>query len=330
MTAERWEYRLQMMSEFTSKDVSDKTDIFWGLHKTQYVGSHHLIGFSLEGSYSSFVNNMPQASFAPGGGAFGFHLLYEYQYSGILFQTGLGLSYQRVFTDVADTTMYHPHMHDTWASFNDAEFTLRHDFYGRRDMAQHLYAQLPLYVGHYIIGAYGVGYWLAGLHVNYAFWGNTRQTMSGTTLGLYEKYVGIWEEMDNHGFRRDVPVERTGKKMNLKIDLMAHGEIGYEYTTYQGPHNYRSRSGDNLDCRIRFAAFADFGILNICPKTDLPFYGVPDATIYDFPTYQMEHVFATKDAKSFWMRNLFVGLRVTVLFGFPGKDRCILCDPWRH
>lgn len=330
MMSERWEHRLEELSEFSSKDVSDKTDAFWGLHTTQYAGSHHLLGFSLEGSWSTFVHNVPTASIIPGGGAVGLHFIYEYQYSGLLFQTGLGINYQRVFTHVADTNIYQYDMRDHWDRVNEATFTLKHNFRDRCDMSQQLYGQVPLYVGHYILGPTGIGYYLAGIHVNYAFWGNTSQTMTGTTTGMYEKYVGIWEEMDNHGFRKDVPVERTGKQLQLKLDLMAHGEIGYEYTTYQGPHNYRITTVNRLDLRMRFAAFVDFGILNINPQTKNSLYTLPEETIYDFPTYKMDHIFSTEDVRSFWMRNMYAGVRFTLLFGFQNKEHCILCDSWRH
>ena len=276
------------------------------------------------------MHNIPTASITPGGGAVGLHFIYEYQYSGLLFQTGLGVTYQRVFTPVADTTMYHYNMRDKWSNVNPAEFTLKHQFYDRTDMSQQIYGQLPLYVGHYILGPTGIGYYLVGFHINYAVWGNTRQKMTGTTTGLYEKYVGIWEEMDNHGFRKDVPIEREGKKLNLKMDIMAHGEIGYEHTTYQGPHNYRVTRVNRLDIRMRFAAFVDFGIMNINPQTKNMLYDIPEESIYDFPTYQMEHIFSTADVKSFWLRNMFAGVRFTLLFGFQNKEHCILCDSWRH
>ena len=330
LTTERWEYRLDQLSEFSSKDISSQTDVFWGLHKSQYVGTHHLFGFSVDGSFSSFVNNMPKASFTPGGGAAGLNLLYEFQYSGFLIQTGLGVRFQQVTTAVLDSTIYHPNMHDTWAGVNDVEFTLRHDFTSRKDLSRQLYGQVPLYFGHYIIGASGVGYFLAGVHVDYAFWGETRQDLIGTTMGLYEKYLGIWQEMDNHGFRKEVPISRTGTQLKLKLDLMAHGEIGYEYTTYHGPHNYRSTALSNTDVRLRIAAFADFGILNIMPTTNGVLYDTPANSIYDFSTYRMDHIFSTQDAQSFWLRNFFAGIRLTVLFGLPAKEHCILCDPWRH
>lgn len=328
--AERWEYQLQRLNDFTTNDVGNKTDAFWGLHTSQYAGSHHLLGFSVEGSWTAFLNNMPQAHILPGGGAAGLHLLYEYQYSGLLFQVGVGVNYQRVFNNIADTSMYHYNMHDTWEGVNDVEFTLKHDFYHRRDMAHQLYGQVPLYVGHYLLSHAGVGYWMTGIHLNYAFWGSTVQQLEGSTMGQYEAYLGIWREMDNHGFRKDVPIERTGKQLNLKFDVMAHFEMGYEWTTYQGPHNYRITAASRTDVRLRFAGFVDVGILNICPNTNNVFYDTPMETIYDFPTYRMDHVFSTTDAKAFWLRNLYAGVRMTVLIGFPGKEHCILCDPWRH
>ena len=324
--SDKSEYSLKGQSGFSTKDVENQTDLLFGLHASLYSGSHHLIGLSAEGSWSSFISPMPQTSNTPGGGSGGLHLLYEFQFHGFILQTGLGVAYQRVFTPIADTAIYHLRMTD----FGGTQFDLKHQFYNRLDEAQHLYAQLPLYFGHYIFGDRGIGYFLAGFRFSYAFWGNTHQSLTGTTTGKYDKYVGIWEEMDNHGFRKDVPIERDGKKLDLKFDMMVHGEIGYEFNTQQTVSDYRIRPSDRLDGRIRFAAFADFGLLNICPKTDLPFYDTPMATIYDFPTYQMEHVFATKDAQQYWLRNLFVGIRITFMMGFKPNERCILCDPWKH
>jgi hypothetical protein len=235
-----------------------------------------------------------------------------------------------VYNDSADTAIYHPDMLDTWSGTTPQPFTLKHHFTNRQDMAQQAYGQVPLYLGHYFFGARGIGYFLAGLHANYAFWGTTKQTLSGSTYGNYERYVGYMEEMDNHGFRKDVPIERTGKQLQLKIDIMAHAELGYEYNTRQSSKSYRVRPSDRLDGRIRIAGFIDFGMLNICPNTKGVFYEMPEETIFDFPTYQMDHVFATQDASKGWVRNLFAGIRLTFLFGFQPQERCILCDTWRH
>ena len=324
------EYEISKTRGISTKDVENQTDVLWGLHASQYSGSHHLIGFSVEGSWTSLVSSMPNVSAAPGGGGAGFHLLYEYQYSGFILQTGLGVTYQYAVNSLSDTAIYHYNMPDQWSGVDGATYTLKHTFTERRDRTQNLYGQIPLYVGGYIFGSRGIGYILGGIHANYAFWGNTRQTMLGSTTGLYERYVGVWEEMDNHGFRKNVPVERDGKQLKLNFDLMAHLEMGYEYNTRQNVKNYRVRPSDRLDGRIRFGAFVDFGMLNVCSNPKNVLYDIPESTIYDFPTYQIAHVFSTQDAKQFWARNLFVGVRITFLFGFQPKEHCILCDPWRH
>ena len=328
--SERGEYQLQNMLGFTLRDVNGEVDILLGLHASQYVGAHHLFGASLEGSWSSFASSMPIASIRPGGGAAGLHFVYEFQYSGLLIQTGLGVNFQQVYTNVKDSDIYHYNMHDKWESVEPADYTLKHEFRQRQDIARNIYIQIPLYVGQYIFGGEGVGYWLAGFHVNYAHKGETRQKLIGSTKAVYEPYLGVWHEMDNHGYRKDVPIERKGERLNLKLDVMLHGESGYEVTTWRTRNNYRTRPGDRVDCRMRFAAFADFGLVNICPRTDNVLYGIPDETIYDFPTYRMDHVFSTTAAKAYWVRNLYVGVRFTVLFGIPWGEPCILCDPWKH
>ena len=324
------EIDLHRQSGFSSREVENKTDALFGLHASLYSGTHHLIGLSVDGGWSSFINNMPTAKNTPGGGSVGLHFLYEYQYSGLIIQTGIGIAYQRVFTDLLDTAIYHYDMKDAWSGIKPRLFDLRHTFYDRRDMSQQVYGRIPVYVGHYIFGGQGIGYFLAGFHMQYAFWGNTKQKLTGSTAGKYHDFVGVWDEMDNHGFRKDVPIERKGDQLKLKFDLMVHAEMGYEYNTQQAAKDYRVRPSDRLDCRLRFAGYLDFGILNICPQTRKELYGIPEATIYDFPTYRMDHVFSTADASRFWMRNLSVGIRFTVLFGFRPDERCILCDPWKH
>lgn len=327
--SDKGNYLLTKMLGFTVRDANGEVDQLLGLHASQYVGAHHLLGGSLEGAWTSFANNMPIASIQPGGGALGLHFVYEFQYSGLLIQTGIGINFQHVYTNVQDTDIYHYHMQDNWEYIESADYTLKHEFRQRRDLSRNMYVQVPLYVGQYIFGGKGVGYWLGGFHVNCAYKGETRQNVIGTTMALYEPYLGVWHEMDNHGYRKDVPIERKGERLNLNLDIMLHGESGYETTTWRTRNNYRTRPGDRVDCRMRFAAFADFGLLNICPRSNNVLYGIPVETIYDFPTYRMDHVFSTVNAKAYWMRNVYVGFRFTVLFGIPWKDHCILCDSWR-
>lgn len=328
--SERWEGHLQELTDhFTTRDSKGSTDHFWGLHTGQYSGTHHLFGLSIEGGWSAHLTNMPHVSALPGGASAGVHLLYEYQYSGLLLQTGFGAAFQQCTNTIADTAISHEHMLDTWSGIKPAEFTLSHNFYQRTDFSRNLYGQVPIYLGSYIIGARGVGYYLLGVKVNYAFKGSTQVNLVGSTTGLYERYVGEFVEMDNHGFRKDVPIERKADRLQLQFELLGHAEMGYEMSTYRGMNHYRRSRFGQTDARYRIGAFMDMGILNAMPGTDKPFYETPAKTIYDFPTYEMYHAFSSKDAKSYWMRNIFVGARITVLFGLPVKQRCILCESRR-
>jgi len=328
--SEKREFELSSVRGFSTKDVENQTDVLMGLHASEYSGSHHLVGLSLSGGWSTFLNNMPEAKNTPGGGVMDLYLLYEYHFAGLMVQTGLGISAQRVFTDLNEANIYHENMMDTWSGITPAPFTLKHTFADRRDMAQQLYGRIPLNVGHYFFGSRGIGYFLVGVNAGYAFKGSTATSMIVSTAGKYERYVGIWEEMDNHGFRKDVPLERKGDQLALKFDLAAHAEIGYEYNTRQSVKNYRTRPADRLDGRLRVAAYADCSLLNICPSTKGVLYGIPTESIYDFSTYTTDHVFSTEEASKSWLRNLSIGIRVSFLFAFRPKDRCILCNPANH
>ena len=140
--------------------------------------------------------------------------------------------------------------------------TLKHEFYGRQDRARNLYVQVPLYVGQYLFSTAGIGYWLAGFHVNCAFKGDTRQTLNATTKALYEPFLGVWHEMDNHGYRYNVPLERTGERLRLQFDVLAHVEAGYEYTTFYNGRIYRTAPGKprlpTSLCRIRGLWYAQY------------------------------------------------------------------------
>ena len=330
MLQERMEHQISLLQCFKGHELSNDPDVFWGLHANQYVGIHHLFGFDVEGSWTSFVSPMPKVKITPGGEAIGGHFVYELQSSGLLFQTGIGINYQKTCNVLLDTAIYHEHMTDLWDPIEPAEYTLKHAFYERQDVSRNLYVQVPLYIGNYILGPTGVGYWLVGVKASYAFRGSTKQTMLGSTTALYEPYLGVWHEMDNHGYRKDVPIERKGERLKLRMDVLAHGEIGYEWTTYNGPHNYRITPTNRTDIRFRVAAFVEFGMVNISPRSNNVLYGIPEETIYDFPTYRMDHVFSTVDAKPYWLRNIYAGVKLTVLIGKPWKDFCITCNPWKH
>ena len=321
-----------------------------------YDGAHHLVGFSVEGGWSSYLTLLKgkqQFPITPGGAAASAKFVYEYQFGRLFFQTGLGLGYHRIATSVADSvTVKNMNMIDP---FDNAKFGIKLNFYDRTDISEQYFAQLPINFGYYLVGKGGIGYIMLGAQINYAIpvlGGNTIKA-TGTSSALFEDYIGVFEEMDNHGFRKDVPMEyKSNKPINTNIDVAGHIEGGYEFNTFQAIREYRINRSDNTDCRIRFSAFADISMRNLNPKLNKPFYvllkGATEEenyteeqveaetdpgklnALYEFSSFEMNHVFETSRVSNYWIGNLTVGVRFTVLFSMQAKEHCILCDPWRH
>lgn len=295
-----------------------------GLRTGQYTGEHHLIGVYADGAYSGFINSVPVASFSPGGYGAGGGLVYEYQRNNFICQIGLGVRMQEVWTNVSDTSFVKHNVADSWTGRRDTfRYDLRYDFYGRTDYARNLSLRVPVLFGQQIVGSYGLGYYLLGVDMDYLLQGTSRVNLTGTTTGVYDRYLGIFEEMDNHGLRKDVPVERTGKEMRLRFDLLAHAEIGYEWGVFSAARGYRNRSSQ--DFRIRIGGFVECGLLSIAPDSRQPFAVVPDESKWDFPTYRFSHVFTTSETQGHTVHNFFAGLKLTVLYGVSAKEKCIIC-----
>ncbi|MBQ7191891.1 MAG: hypothetical protein IJS00_03355 [Paludibacteraceae bacterium] len=300
-----------------------------GLRTGVYSDVHHLFGFYLNGAYSTSFADMNNVSFKPGGYGVGGGVCYELQYYYLKFQWGLGVEWQDVTNRVADTTFFDDRVVDA----RDYPYTLRYDFFRRRDRAWDLHAQLPLLIGAGIRGAY----FLTGFKIDYRFdFGGTSVKAAGHTSGTYPQFLGQMWEMDNHGMRKNVPIERNDNALKSTWDILVSLEIGYEYGRELGVRSkYRPANGngkkkwkERYESRLRFAAFVDYGLLNTMPKTDLTLIHIPQDYKWDFPQYQFHHVFSTTDAKNKHLHQFYAGVKLTVLFGTYFDYKCRLCGPF--
>ncbi len=366
-TSSKAERNLSKVKGFSAKDAN-KTRNSLGLHSTTYTGSGHYLGISIDGGWSTFLSNIQGVQSTPGGWAANGKFLYEFHVKNFFLQTGVGVGIQHVTTPLKAESI--PASASTFLNgfsnpdigkrypmtdpYDGMPFNMKHVFGERSDMAELYYAQLPINFGYYISGQGGVGYVMLGAQVNYAFGGKTRINATCTSRAVFDDYMGVFEEMDNHGFRKDVPLSADGGKLPIRLgktgvenlDIIGHLEGGYEFNTYEVIQQYRTSKSDNLDCRIRIAAFIDISLPNISPngtnklydlnineaETDPAKIEAQQRGLYDFHTFKMNHVFTTDVANGnqLWVRNLTVGVRFTVLFSLKAQQRCILCDPWRH
>lgn len=365
-TTTKAEKKLSKVKGFSSKDANKSRNAL-GLHSSTYTGSGHYLGFSVDGGWSTFLSNIQGVQSTPGGWAANGKFLYEFHFGNFFLQTGVGAGIQRVTTLLnsellSENSVYlngfsNPELgrqHPMTDPYDGAQFHLKHVFSERSDMAELYYAQLPINFGYYIAGRGGVGYVMLGAQVNYAFGGKTSSSATCTSTAIFEKYMGVFEEMDNHGFRKDVPITAEGDKLPIRLgstnvenlDILGHIEGGYEFNTFQPIQQYRTSKIDNTDCRMRISAFIDISLPNISPRGAKKLYdlnineGETDPAkieaqqrgLYDFHTFKMNHVFTTDVANGnkLWVRNFTVGVRFTILFSLRAQQRCILCDPWRH
>lgn len=297
-----------------------------GLYTDQYDGVHHLLGIQVDVGYSTFLTSSHVMQSAPGGYTTGASLQYAYLNGVFFLQTGVGVRWQDVKNKVTDQSV----QRDAY----DATGTLAHmtyDFVNRVDQSRAMYVQVPFSIGAYIHGFYGS----IGAKFTMPLLGATHLSLTASSTAKYDGFIGPLEEMDNHGIRKDVPLtpdQQKGERLNMGIDVTGMVDIGYELAfSNKGLPGYRERN--MMDQRLRIGLFAEIGIMNIAPRTNLSLNEVPEASPYDFQTFQYNHVASTKSVIS--MHNLFAGLRVTYFFfGYQSKEKCLLCGsrgkvtPW--
>lgn len=295
-----------------------------GLYRSIYNGTHHFWGAWVDGAYSSFIFDSPALSITPGGEGLSAGLVYEFQQDIFRFQVGGGVRWQNVNSRVAfDTTVVNPNAIDS----KGYPYTLRYDFYDRTDGAQTLYAVLPVSAG---VGFYNF-YCNIGLKMELPLSGKNTVQLSGTTTGTYDQFIGTFEEMDNHGFRYDVPVyiRHNGLALRNSLDLQVTAELGYEWafnTGWVGGYNAKNK---HFEQRLRIAAFAEYGLLNIVPDLSMPIFEIPDNEYkWDFPAFQFNHILTTDFADHHIANKFYAGIRVVVLIGHKTNSVCRLCNAY--
>ena len=311
---------------FGSGGMNYRYDRSTGRYTKGHNTRKNLYGFWTDGSYSTFLINSDWVRKFAKGYAASFGFCYEYEhFQKINIQTGVGIRWQHVEHNVAEVNFLNKEVTDR-AGY---PFHVSYMFYDRQDFARSWYVQVPLLAGSYFRGFYYRG----GLKFQLAVSGDTKINLRGTTVAYYQQYVGMYygdgfTEMDNHGYRLDVPIKRKGEGLDIKPDILLSGEMGYEFGFGEG---YLDNTRDVVkpDVRIRFALFADWGTLNINPKSRKDLCYIPSYYKWDFPEYQFNHVLSSDKVSDKYIHNFFAGIKVTVLVGVSLGERCVICHPFR-
>ena len=308
-------------SRFTNSERKHRTDMR-GLRRSAYTGNYHSLGFYADGGWSAVLSNSDVVTSMPGGYALRIGGLYEFRHNYFVLQAGVGVMYNSIRTVVNDYHYDNTGMAATWDerwvtvtdTWGMPVSLLTYDMAGREDRLRQLHVQLSLKAGIYYDGWYV----LAGLTPTFPLLQKASAEMTITSRGSYDRYLGLgengyWGEMDNHGYRKDVPFSRKMDNMPARFDLLLSLEGGYDFTFSSQWH-------------LRVGAYARCGLFNMAVRGGDKSVFIPYNTKWDFETFTATPVWFSDVAEGKQLHNFSVGLQLTLLYTFPQPDKCILCS----
>lgn len=268
------------------------------------------------------LRNSTLSSSTGGAGAVGF--MYDLQAGHFLLDAGIGIA-------GGHTLFLVPDWEYTLTNQTDKEgekFDYIYQMHGRKDSYTNMMVQVPLLFG----GQYKRFYALAGVKIGLNVW--TRTGMSGqvNTIGRYFGYdengqkLPLFDDFTNqpeNQFYVNHPLSQTGRT-NLNVNLDASFEIGArlgfltDHTGYDVPKS---------TTQYRIALFVDYGLLDM--HTAGSFSTIEASSSYNpddmLSSIQMHDILSTRNVASA-VTNLFVGVKLTVLFELPQAGKCVICQ----
>ena len=303
-----------------------------GLRIGVYSATHFLFGIWAEGAFTqpfSISSNILTPSF---GGSYGAGICFDFQRYYFRAQLGLGYRVQHLSAHIQDIIIKDDNVTDAWGY----PYHLKYDFHNRVDHGTQHSIQIPLLFGSGIGSFYALGG--AKIQVNTSTQATTKAEC--TTTATYDQFLGVFEEMDNHGLRKNVPINYTNTiEPWTIIDLLASLEAGWEYAggiRTPGTTKYKPASSkDNApEWRMRLAVYCDINCLHWVEKStkvdinDLPNYlvEIPQTTKWDISTFKMNNLLYS-NTKIPGYSDFSVGVKLTMCFGFYVNSRCVQCNP---
>ena len=307
-------------------NFSDKKQDHNGLLTGTHSAVYNLFGFYTYGAYSTHLFTNSNICSMPIGHSYGGGFCYEFQYYYLKLQAGLGIRFQQLETSVHDFTLDDSNVTDAWGY----PYTLHYDFVNRTDYYKNVQFEMPLLVGSGDKNFYA----MAGLKLTLNTISTTKINAIGSTTANYDQFLGKFEEMDNHGLRKNVDINYSSSRLfekpfffDLKASIEVGGEIG---TKYQPPvSRYRnSREPDKeLQWRIRLAAFCDLSLLPLqLDNSTKDLVNIPQETKWDFCTFKMNYIHSINQSYNAHLRDFYAGVKLTVFLGSLSYITCIICN----
>lgn len=302
-----------------SKRKPDHNGLLTGINSS----IHHLVGFYVDGAYTQMVHLRHDIASQPLGYAFGAGLLYEYQHFYLKVQTGVGVKVQNTDASVRDFTIIDNDVVDAMGY----KYSLHYDFKQRKDHAKYLHLQVPIMVGTACENFYA----LAGFKFNMILDTDNQISAICSTSAKYDSFLGVFDEMDNHGLRKDVPINSIGHLPPFRFDALASLECGAEFSPQHfGDTDYRMYSKyDRLSYRFRVALFCDVGMISMFSRNSYNIVDIPKDYKWDFKKFKMNHIITSNKMTNVPLHNLYVGLKVTLFLDINMGGECRICGDYQ-
>jgi hypothetical protein len=174
-------------------------------------------------------------------------------------------------------------------------------------------------------------YVLGGFKLNTTILASNYMEAICSTSATYDSFLGVFDEMDNHGLRKDVLITSKGSLLPARFDVLASLEFGCEFaptfvkTTDLRAYQMQSR----LFYRFRVSAFCDIGLKSMVPDSPCPLVFIPEGYKWDFSTFQMNHIVSSDKMKGIPMHNFYAGVKFTIFLDYIAGEECRLCGKYQ-
>lgn len=244
-----------------------------------------------------------------------FNLLYEYNKRHFILQIGGGIHYGYLCIHQPTYQGFFPNMKDADGDICKYGYS----FVNRQDVSHIIMVDAPILFG----GKWNQFFFLVGGKLQYSLVGHFSEKALLNTWGEYENLIEKLEDMPNHHYFNQTNITAK-QQFNLPIAISASTEIGIDLSALS------SYSLLNYYWVVnRISIFADCAINNLVPPKESNLYNfyIQGNEIEDIQLQNitMQHCYKAKNVDISALRFWEVGIRYTLIFAFPTKDKTCRC-----
>ncbi len=272
---------------------------------------HHFLSVDGSVGYASLQTNAQEIN-SVAGTALSVGVGYRLFYNSFILSVGVNGQYMYDAVKAQDASLQ--------IGMTDTEgqaFTMLAEASGWKDRCHSVNLNIPVLVGAEV----NRFYFMVGPSFCYNVWGQTATEAQLRTRGQYDRYIGIFDDMENHAlYARSI---ESGKQaLSWNIDLLAHAEIGFrlgEVTKEKGADVPQSRH------RFYIAIYGDYGLINIHKAVSQgDRFGYTESSETGV-AFGVTPTMLCQELRSATVHPYSVGVKLTYLFELPQHKHCVIC-----